>query len=384
MTDTNTIYLDNGATTAVAPEVRDAMLPWLGESWGNPSSRHRLGLGAARAIKESRKIIAEALGCEPAEVVFTSGGTEADALAVAGCARSAQHTGHIICSAIEHPAVLNSVRALEERGWRADVLPVDRQGLVDPTDVAERVTEETVLVSVMHTNNELGSIQPIAAIATAARRANPRLKVHTDAVQSFTKEPVHLRLLGVDLLSVSSHKIHGPMGVGALIVRKGTTLQPLVRGGGQELGMRSGTENVPGIVGFAQAVRMACASREADHASIGERRDRLQALLQARLPNMRVNGPSTGPQRACNNLHLSIPGVASESILHALEAEGVYGSAGSACNSRNARLSHVLEAVGLEARGWAHVRLTLSRYTTELEVADAAEAITRAVAELRR
>jgi len=375
------IYLDNAATTRVAPEVRAAMAPWLGELWGNPSSAHRLGLAAGRAVKESRRTLADALGCAPEEVVFTSGGTEADSLAVFGVAAAARRPGHLIVSAIEHPAVLESARALEARGWRLDLAPVDGQGRVDPDEIAGLVGEDTALVSVMHVNNEVGTVQPIAELVRAVRRRSPKTRVHTDAVQSFTKEPTDVDTLGVDLLSLSSHKVHGPMGAGALYVRKGTRLGPLFGGGGQEGGHRPGTENLPGIVGLAAAARLGTGARPREAPAMTARRDRLWEGLRDRVEGVRLNGPE-GPGRVCHNLHVSVPRVESQPLLHALEARGVLASAGSACHAQTTSLSHVLAAIGLQARGEAHLRLSLSRETTDAEVEAAVEAFAEAVADL--
>lgn len=381
-----TIYLDNGATTQLAPEVREAMLPWLGERWGNPSSTHRLGLAAARAIQQARRELAEALGCAAGEVVVTSGGTEADALAVIGGALGARgpaKPGHIIVSAVEHPAVLQSAALLQELGWHVSEVPVDHRGRVEPAAVADEVRPDTALVSVMLVNNEIGSVQPVAAIAEAARDKNPDVLVHTDAVQAFTKLPLDVRDLGVDLLSLSGHKFHGPAGTGALYVRKGVRLRPMLVGGGQEGGRRSGTENTAGIVGMAAAASLGAADLPARCREIAARRDRLYADLAAALGDLTLNGPPSGPERVCHNLHVSVPGCESASLLHALESRDVYASAGSACHSKDAKLSHVLQAVGAKPRGHAHLRLTLSRYTTDDEVRQAGAAFVSAVQELR-
>ena len=380
-----TIYLDNGATTRLAPEVRDAMLPWLGERWGNPSSSHRLGLAAARAVKGARRDLADALGCAPGEVVVTSGGTEADILAVVGgaLARRGGTPGHVVVSAIEHPAVLEAASLLEELGWEVTQVGVDDQGRVDPAAVADAVRPDTAVVSVMLVNNEIGSVQPVAELAQAARARQPDVLVHTDAVQAFTKMPLDVRDLGVDLLSLSGHKFHGPMGSGALYVRDGVRLRPLAVGGGQEGGRRSGTENVPGIVGLAAAARLGTADLPAKCRDITTRRDRLHATLAKAFDDLTLNGPASGPHRICHNLHVSVPGCESASLLHALEAQGVYASAGSACHSKDARLSHVLQAVGAQPRGHAHLRLTLSAHTTDDDVERAGAAFISAVRELR-
>ena len=375
-------YLDNAATTRLAPEVRRAMDPWLGELVGNPSSLHRLGLAAGRAVSAARRALARCLGCAPEEVVFTSGGTESAALAILGAGGRARRPGRVVVSAVEHPAVLESARLLEARGWCVDVVPVDSAGRVDPGRVAEAVRADTRLVSVMHANNELGTVQPVAEAARAARAANPDVLVHTDAVQSLGKLPVDVAALGVDLLSLSAHKLHGPSGSGALYVRRGVKLAPLFGGGEQERGLRPGTENVPGIVGLGAAVALADDERPELAGRLARLRDALSDGLRSSIPGLRVNGgPADG--RLCSHLHVSLPGLASEPLLHALEALGVYASAGSACHARRAGPSHVLLAIGLPARGEAHLRLTLSRDTSEAEVALALDAVPRAVSSLR-
>lgn len=382
-----TVYLDNGATTRLAPEVREAMLPWLGERWGNPSSSHRLGLDAARAVKQARRDLADSLGCAATEVVLTSGGTEADALAVIGGAlglAGPKKPGHIVVSAIEHPAVLESAGLLKDVGWDVTEIGVDGQGLVSPDAIAQAMRDDTALVSVMLVNNELGAVQPIEEIVRAAKARKSDVLVHTDAVQAFTKLQFDVRDLGVDLLSVSGHKFHGPTGTGALYVRSTVRLRPLLAGGGQEGGRRSGTENVPGAVGLAAAARLGCQDLSAKVQEITARRDRLHARLSDSVDGLTLNGPPSGPRRVCHNLHISVTGCESASLLHAMEAKGVYASAGSACHSKDAKLSHVLQAVGAKARGEAHLRLTLSRDTTDEDVDKAAAAFVAAIAELRR
>ena len=381
-----TIYLDNGATTQLAPEVRDAMSPWLGERWGNPSSSHRMGLDAARAVKDARRELAEALGCAPAEVVLTSGGTESDALALIGGALGVAgpiKPAHIVMSTVEHPAVIESAGLLRDLGWQVDSVGVDAQGRVDPEAVTDAVRPDTAVVSVMLVNNEIGAVSPLAEIARAARAKSAHVLIHTDAVQAFTKLPLDVRDLGVDLLSLSGHKFHGPTGTGALYVRAGVRLRPMLTGGGQEGGRRSGTENVAGVVGLGAAAKLGAADLPAKTREIASRRDRLHSILATAIEDLRLNGPASGPARVCHNLHVSVPGVESASLLHALEARGVYASAGSACHSRDAQLSHVLRAVGAQARGHAHLRLTLSRYTTDEEVEAAGSAFVSAVRELR-
>ncbi len=380
------IYLDNGATTRLAPSVAEAMRPWLGERWGNPSSAHRLGLNAARAVKDSRRALADSLACAAEEIVFTSGGTESDALSIIGGALGSVgpgKTGHVVVSSVEHPAVLEAAAFLRDLGWETTEVGVDGRGLVDPVEVADAVRPDTAVVSVMLVNNELGAVQPLQAIVRAVRARKPAVRIHTDAVQGFTKMPIDVRDLDVDMLSLSGHKFHGPQGAGALYVRQGVRLRALLSGGGQERGRRSGTENVAGVVGLAAAARLGCDDLATRCRAIADRRDRLHDRLRNAMPELRLNGPPSGPDRVCHNLHVTLPGAESAPLLHALEARGVYASAGSACHAADAKLSHALRAVGASPRGEAHLRLTLSDTTTDQEVEDAAQAFVEAAGEVR-
>ncbi|MBI2877013.1 MAG: aminotransferase class V-fold PLP-dependent enzyme, partial [Candidatus Tectomicrobia bacterium] len=306
------VYLDNNATTSLAPEVLEAMLPFYREEFGNPSSIHAFGRGVRVAIDEAREAVAHLLGAEPGEIVFTSGGTEADNFAIKGIAYACQESGrHIITSTIEHPAVLNTCQYLEERGFRVTYLPVDGQGLVDPEDLRKAIDRETILITIMHANNETGALQPIRAIGEIAQERG--ICFHTDAVQSVGKFPFQVKELGVDLLSLSAHKIHGPKGVGALYLKKGTRLHPLLHGGHHEHGWRAGTENTAGIAGLGRACRLAAQGLSEEAQRLTALRDRLEQGIQERIPQARLNGHPT--QRLPNTLNCSFWGVEGESLL---------------------------------------------------------------------
>ncbi|GBC81010.1 Cysteine desulfurase IscS [bacterium HR10] len=369
------VYLDNNATTPVAPEVVDAMAPYWREHFGNPSSLHRKGVEAERAVRASRATIARLLGVKETEIVFTSGGTEGDNLALKGAARALRRRGnHIVTTRIEHPAVLESCRDLEAEGFRVTYLDVDAHGSVTPEAVEAALTPETILVSIMHVNNEVGTILPIAEIAERVKRRNPEIVVHSDGVQAIGKVPVHLQ--GVDLYTISGHKIHAPKGTGALVVREGVRLVPLLSGGGQERGLRSGTENVAGIVGLARALELMCENLEEKLAHFHRMRERfLEGVRQ--IPGARINSPASSVPTTVN---VSFPGIPAEVLLHALEEEGVFVSTGAACASRKGRRSHVLEAMRLPPEVIdSSLRFSFSRYTTLEDIEWAIQALHRAL-----
>lgn len=407
---TREIYLDNSATTRARPEVVAAVRTALEDAYGNPSSAHPLGLRAERLVKEAREAVARALGAAPGEIVFTSGGTEANNLALLGAARAAARRGRrVITSRVEHPSVLRACDRLEEEGFEVVRLGVDRRGLVDPADLARVLTPDTVLVSLMHVNNEVGSVQPLEELARVLGRGAggappaggpPAFPLwHVDAVQSFGKLPLDASRLGVDLVSVSAHKIHGPKGCGALCVRRGVRLRPLLVGGGQEDGRRAGTENVPGIAGFGVAARLAAAEREAAAARLGRLRDRLVAGVLAAVPEARANGPLSGGAGAVGPgdgagaaagvaaphiASIAFPGLRGEVLLHALAERGVFAATGAACSARRHEPSHVLRALGLDAAAIeGTLRFSLSPFTTEAEVDAAVRAVGEAVHALR-
>jgi cysteine desulfurase len=368
------IYLDHNASTPIAPEVREAMLPYLAEHYGNPSSAHWAGAPAAEAVARARGQIAALLGCSPAEVVFTSGGTEADNWALKGAVEaSGEQRPHLIVSAVEHPAILEPCRYLERHGVSVTYLPVDGTGLVDPADVARALRPETVLVSVMHANNEVGTVEPVAAIARVTREAGVLL--HTDAAQSVGKVPTKVDELGVDLLSVAAHKLYAPKGVGALYVRAGTRLEPFVHGAGHEGGRRAGTENVLLDVGLGAAAKLAGDLAWTD--GVRGLRDWLWARLQERWGDAVVlNGHPT--ERLPNTLNVSFLGGDGRRILAAIP--DVAASTGSACHSGGTEPSPVLAAMGVpRAVGAGAVRFSLGRTTTRAELETLLELLAEAV-----
>jgi len=369
------IYLDYNATTPVAPEVIDAMLPALRDLWGNPSSDHAYGRRAAEAIDVARARVASLLSCHADEIVFTSGGTESNNAAIIGVAEALAGRGrHIVTSAIEHPAVEEPCAHLERRGWRVSRAGVDRNGRVDPAAIAALLTNETALVTIMHANNETGVVQPLGEIAAAARARG--VVFHTDAAQSVGKLPVRVDDLGVDLLTVAGHKLYAPKGVGALYIRRGTPFGRFVHGAGHEAGRRAGTENTAQIVGLGTAC--ALAERESGDriAHMRAMRDRLAAALGVKLPNMVVHGVKA--ERLPNTLSAAFPGVDANHLLSRLE--GVALAAGAACHAGKSEPSNVLKAMGVDDElAVCTLRMTVGRPTTSDEVDVAAELITRAV-----
>jgi cysteine desulfurase len=367
------IYLDHNATTPIAPEVLDAMRPYLEDRFGNPSSAHRYGAVAHRAVEGARAQVAALLGCEPDSIVFTASGSEADNLAIKGVALGLLGEGdHIITSAIEHPAVLGACRYLKGRfGYRLTIPPVDGFGIVDPEDVRNAMEPTTVLVSVMHANNEVGTLEPIADIAGVAR--DYRIACHTDAAQSVGKVPVDVDELAVDLLTVTGHKLYAPKGIGALYVRPGTRLDSLIHGAGHERGLRAGTENVPYIVGLGAACALAAERlRSGAPEQVRRLRDRLHAVLRSATPSLALNGH---PQkRLPNTLNVSFPDQDGESLLAGTPS--VAAATGSACHSGRTEPSSVLTAMGLDAqRALGAVRLSLGYDTTAADVDTAATAL---------
>ncbi|MBI5815412.1 MAG: cysteine desulfurase NifS [Nitrospinae bacterium] len=345
MSDTRFVYLDNNATTRIHPEVLEAMLPYLKDNFGNPSSAHHHGRAVKAKIGEVREIVASALGAGPSEIYFTSGGTESDNLAVKGFAWANRKKGggRVITSAIEHPAVLEPCKYLAKNGYDMVKLSVDASAIVSVEEVRDSIDENTVLVSVMHANNEVGSIQPVEEIAKAAKEKG--VAVHTDAVQTFTKVPFTVDSLGVDLLSVSGHKVSAPKGVGALYARKGTKMHPLVHGGHHERGVRAGTENVAGIIGLGKAVELGMANLEKNAAHLKKLRDELERRVLDAIPFVRVNGHKK--LRAPGTTNLSFECVEGEALLINLDMNGIAISTGSACSSGSLDPSHVLMAMGI-------------------------------------
>ncbi|MCE5338513.1 MAG: cysteine desulfurase NifS [Methanomicrobiaceae archaeon] len=366
MEQRRSVYMDHAATTTVRPEVVEAMLPYFSERFGNPSSLYALAREAKGAVEEAREAVAAAIGARPEEVYFTSGGTEADNWAVKGVVAASRKKGdHIITSAIEHHAVLHPCQALEKQGYRVTYLPVDEFGRVEPGDVEDAITDETILVSVMAANNEIGTIQPVAEIGRVAHDHN--IPFHTDAVQAIGAYPVDVDAMGADLLALSAHKFGGPKGTGALYIRRGTRIGTFMDGGGQERGRRAGTENVPGIVGLGRAIDLAVSRMPQNSARIAAMRDRLIRGILDGIPNTRLNGHPT--ERLANNVNVSFRYVEGESILLSLDALGISASTGSACTSASLEPSHVLTACGLPPEH-AHgsLRLTLGPENTDADV----------------
>jgi cysteine desulfurase len=384
-----TVYLDHAATTPLHPKALEAMLPYLRGRFGNPSGAYALGRQAARGVDAARRDVAEVLGCRPREVVFTGGGTESINLAIKGVAFAKKLAGmgnHIVTCATEHHAVLHSCDYLERSGFETTNVPVDAYGMASAQSVAEAVTDRTVLVSVMLANNEVGTINPVAEIAAAvrerAKKMRRRIPVHTDAVQAANSLELEVGALGVDLLSLSSHKFYGPKGMGVLYLRGGTPFQPLLSGGGQERQRRAGTENVAGIVGTAAALRLARENRE-DYAKASRRlRDRIvEGVLEA-VPAASLNGHPE--KRLPNNAHFSFEGAESDDMLAALDKRGIAASAGSACTSATWEPSHVLVAMGLPlSRAVAALRLTVGPDNTDEDVDHLLSVLPEVVAESR-
>jgi len=375
------IYLDYAATTPTHPEVMKAMLPYFTESFGNPSSIHSYGQEAKDAIERARNKVAALIGAKTEEIVFTGSGTEADNFAVKGVALSRQAKGnHIITSLIEHPAVLETCKFMEKQGFSVTYLPVDGYGLVDPNDVKKAITKKTILVSIMHANNECGTIEPVAQIGNIAREAE--IYFHTDAVQTAGHIPLDVNKLNVNLLSISAHKLYGPKGVGALYIRKGTRISSFMHGGNQERGRRASTENVPGIVGFGKAAEIALQEMLEEAQKLTALRDRLIEGILRGIEYTQLNGhPVT---RLPNNVNVSINYVEGESILLNLDLDGICASTGSACTSADLEPSHVLVAMGLpHLQAHSSLRFTLGKWTTEEEINKVLEVLPGIVSKLR-
>jgi len=376
------VYFDYNATTPLAPEVIDAVARSSADTFGNASSIHRFGQQAKAALDEARSAVATLVGGDPSEVVFTSGGTEADNFAIRGAAEALEPTGrrHLIASAIEHEAVLNTFKALARRGWRTTLLPVDESGVLSPDRLREAITAETALVSVMHANNEIGTVQPVAALAGIAHDHGAIM--HTDAVQSAGKIPVDVRSLGVDLLSLSAHKFNGPKGAGVLWIKRGTRMQPTMTGGRHERNRRAGTENVAAIAGLGVAARLARGKLSTESARVAALRDRLETEILATVPGTAVNGARGA--RVPNTTNISFDRVEAESLLIALDLEGVAVSTGSACSSGTLEPSHVLKAMGLPAhRTQNSLRFSLGMFSTDAEIDYIVGLLPRLVEKLR-
>ena len=378
------VYLDNSATTACFEQVAELMTHIMCEEYGNPSSMHRKGLNAEHYLKEAKDTLARILKVQAKEIYFTSGGTESDNLALIGCVSANARSGrHIITTKIEHPAILETCAYLEKQGVEVTYLPVDSRGVVDLNALRDAVRPETILVSVMHTNNEIGSLQPIAKIGQIIKEKNPKCLFHVDAVQGFGKARIYPKKMHIDLLSVSAHKIHGPKGVGMLYIDEKVRIVPIIFGGGQQKNMRSGTENVPGIAGMALAAKML-------YEHLDEEVTALYALRQyfidglVKIPDTQVNG-CAGGESAPHVVSYSVRGVRSEVLLHALEDKGIYVSAGTACASNHPQTSRTLMAIGLDKALWdSTIRFSMSVMTTREEIDYTLQTLRELIPMLRR
>ena len=375
------IYIDNNATTPVDPAVAEKMCGFLKEQFGNPSSLYPLGRTVKETITQARESVAKALGAQRSEIFFTGSGTESDNWAIRGVLDARPDKREIITSAIEHPAVLRLANDLEKKGCKVSYVPVDSDGIVDLDFLRRSITAQTAIISIMHANNEIGTIQPIEEIVGLARKKG--VPVHTDAVQSFGKIDLDVTKLGVDLLTISAHKIYGPKGVGALYIRKGTDIFPFIHGGHQERGLRAGTENTPGIVGFGEAARLLRERGKKDRERIENLTQSLRKGIEDSIPKIRFNGHPE--KRVKNTLNIAFPGLEAEAILLALATKGICVSTGSACSSESEDVSHVLLSIGLKPEiARSCLRISLGRFNTEEDVRDTLKDLPEIIAKLRQ
>jgi cysteine desulfurase len=381
MGEKRTVYMDHSATTYVRREVLDAMVPYFTEHFGNPSSIYHIAGDSRKAIDTARLQVATALGAEPEEIYFTSGGSESDNWAIKGIAYANRKKGnHIITTKIEHHAVLHTCEYLEKNGFTVTYLPVDKYGLVDPAELEKAITDKTVLVTIMYANNEIGTIEPVAELGAIARKH--KVPFHTDAVQAIGNVPIDVNAQNIDLLSLSAHKFYGPKGVGVLYIRKGTKIDNLIHGGGQERRRRAGTENIAGIVGLGKAIELATADIGGHNRKIQTLRDRLLAGIQATIPSTHLNGHPT--KRLPGNINISFEFIEGESMLLWLDDEGICASTGSACTSGSLEPSHVLLATGLPVEiSHGSLRLTLGDVNTDADVDFVLEVLPKVVSRLR-
>jgi cysteine desulfurase len=381
MGEKRTVYMDHSATTYVRKEVLDAMIPYFTEHFGNPSSIYGIARDSKKAIDIARGQVAKALGAEPDEIYFTSGGSESDNWAIKGIAYANRKKGnHIITTKIEHHAVLHTCQYLEKEGFTVTYLPVDQYGLVDPADLEKAITGKTILITIMYANNEIGTIEPITELGTIARKH--KVYFHTDAVQAIGNDPIDVKTQNIDLLSLSAHKFYGPKGTGALYIRKGVKIDNLIHGGGQERRRRAGTENIAGIVGCGRAIEMATADIEGHNMRIRALRDRLMKGILAKIPNARLNGHPE--KRLPGNINISFEFIEGESMLLWLDDEGICASTGSACTSGSLEPSHVLLATGLPVEiSHGSLRLTLGDVNKEADVDFVLEVLPKVVSRLR-
>jgi len=378
----NRIYLDHAATTPVAPEVLEAMMPFFSDSWGNASAVYATGREARRAVEDARKLVAEAIGAQPQEICFTSGGSESDNQAIHGTAYALKEKGkHIITTAVEHHAVLNPCMQLQREGFEVTLIRPDREGRIDPEDVRRAIRKDTILISVMTANNEIGTLQPVSEIGRICKENG--IVFHTDAVQAVGAVPVDVNGTGCDLLSLSAHKFYGPKGIGALYIRQGTRLNPLIAGGEQERGLRAGTENVPAIVGLGCAISLAVKDREANAEQMKRMRDRIIEGILSDVPGAVLNGSTEN--RLPNNCSFRFDAIDGEALLLRLDLGGIAASAGSACTAGSREISHVLKAIGLtEKEAKSSLRLTTGIHTTEEETGETVRTVSAIVKDLRK
>ena len=379
------IYFDNAATTRAADEVAERVRYMLLENFGNPSAQSMMGVRAENELNDARKIMAKSINALPEEIYFTSGGTEDDNWAIFGTAEGYKRSGkHIITTSIEHPAVAEPMERLRQKGWEVTVLDVDKNGYIDPDVLRDSIREDTVLVSIILVNNEVGTIQDASAVGKLIKEKNPNTLFHVDAVQAFGKYPIDVRKMGIDMLSMSGHKIHGPKGVGFFYMKKGLKVRPIIYGGGQERGQRSATENTPGIAGLAKAVELAMENMDASHEKVMEVKRTLAEGILRDIPKTHINGPSI-EEASPYVLNVSFNGLRSEVLLHALEEKEIYVSAGSACSSKKKGGSHVLRSLGLsEERIEGAIRFSFCRYNTVDEAAACLEILKEKTAFLRK
>ena len=375
------VYLDYAATTPVRPEVSEVLLQHFNDVWGNPSSIHACGQEARHAVEEGRQKVANLIGAKVDEVFFTSGGTESDNMAMQGVAMAKRAQGnHIITSSIEHHAIVETGKFLQKQGLSVTFLPVDKYGMVDPDDVKRAITKKTILISIMHANNEVGTIQPVAEIGRIAKEAG--VYFHTDAVQSTGHIPVNVDDLGVDLLSISAHKLYGPKGIGVIYIRKGTEISPIIHGGEQEHEMRAGTENVPGIAGLATAAELAGKELKEESERLTLLRDKLIKGILSILPTAQLNGHPA--KRLPNNVNISFGAVEGESVCLNLDLAGICTSTGSACSSASMEASHVLMAMGLSPElARSSIRFSMGKWTTEDDIKRVLDTVPAIVNRLR-
>ncbi len=381
MGETKSIYLDHCATTPIRDEVLESMMPFLRDRFGNPSSSHAEGMRAREAVEKARQQVAALIGGLPAEIYFTSGGTEANNFAIQGLVQAGREQGdHIITSSIEHPSVLKTCEHVASQGCRVTYLPVNGYGLVELDEIEKAVTKETILITVMHANNEVGAIEPVQSIRKVV--GSEKVLIHTDAVQTVGKIPVDVKELDVDLLSLSAHKFYGPKGVGALYIREGTPLVPLLYGGGQERGLRSGTENVAAIVGLGAACELALREMDDEKKRLTRLRDKLQDLILEKVPSAVINGHPQ--QRLPHVLNVSVPDLSGTDLVEEMDKQVVFISSGSACKSHRAETSHVLSALGVAPElAKSAVRFSLGRNLSEEDMDTAADAFARAIDRLK-